>query len=403
MMDKKRDGQNGRLRSKVAHSKQMQRLAHHLNRPVLPLLIVAILYFFFLASYLRTHDAAFFVQAGDYFVDTTQTPDNLFTVTPFTGYDGTFYYRLALTPFTQEQTAFGITIDNPRYRHQRILYPLLAWFFSFGSPPLVIYSLILVNFLGLCALGWVGAHYAQTVGRHAFWGILFALYPGFLYTLSRNLTEIVEALFLLAALVALRQQRAALAVCLLILAILGKETAVLIPAAALLLTTVTLWQKKKVYDWWVGLVPLLVYTLWQLGLTIWWQDTLTETARANLSLPFIGLVQGFYAVATIDGSQIRWLIEVGALLFLAMIVLFYWLRSQATLLERLGWGLNLSLLLLLSAQVWIEGQAFLRAASLFYLFSIIVLLNARNRFVNGLLITVLGVWGIMAINLLSFK
>jgi hypothetical protein len=367
----------------------MKRLAHHLNRPVLLLLIVAILYFLFLASYLRTHDAAFFVQAGDYFVDTTQTPDNLFTVTPFTGYDGTFYYRLALTPFTQEQTAFGITIDNPRYRHQRILYPLLAWFFSFGSPPLVIYSLILVNFLGLCTLGWVGARYAQTVGRHAFWGILFALYPGFLYTLSRNLTEIVEALFVLAALVALRQQRTALAVCLLILAILGKETAVLIPVAMLLLTAVTLWQKKKANDWWVGLVPLLVYALWQLWLTIWWHDTLTEAARANLSWPLVGLVQGFYAVATINGSQTRWVIEVGALLLLAVAVLFWWRNSQANRLERLSWCFNLSLLLLLSAQVWIEGQAFLRAASLFYLFSAIILLNTRNKLANGFLITVL--------------
>jgi hypothetical protein len=150
-------------------------------------------------------------------------------------------------------------------------------------------------------------------------------------------------------------------------------------------------------------VPLLVYALWQLWLTIWWHDTLTETARANLSLPLVGLVQGFSAAATIDGSQTKWLIEVGALLLLAMVVLFYWLRSQATPLERLGWGFNLSLLLLLSAQVWIEGQAFLRAASLFYLFSAIILLNTRNKLANGFLITVLGVWGIMAINLLNFR
>jgi hypothetical protein len=378
------------------------RFVHFLNRPIWPLIIVAVLYFLFLTSYLRTRDAAFFVQAGDHFVDTTQAPANLYTVSPYTGYDGTFYYRLALTPFTQEQTAFGITLDNPRYRHQRILYPLLAWFFSFGSPPLAIYSLILVNFLGLCALGWVGGYYAQTVERHALWGVLFALYPGFLYTLSRNLTEIVEALFVLAALVALRQQRTALAVCLLVLAILSKETAVLIPAAILILTTVTLWQKKALNKWWVGLIPLLAYGLWQLWLTFWWNDTLTEAARANLGLPFIGVVQGFYAAATIGGSQTRWLIEVVALLLLAVAVCYFLHHSQASRLERLGWGLYLSLLLLLSAQVWIEGIAFLRAASLFYLFSVIILLNARNKIANALLIASLGFWGIMAIDLLYF-
>jgi hypothetical protein len=369
---------------------------HDLNRPLWPLFIIAIVYFFFLASYLQTHDAAFFVQAGDYFVNTTETPDNLFTVTSSTGYDGTFYYRLAITPFTREKTAFGITLDNPRYRHQRILYSLLAWFFSFRSPPLVVYSLILVNFLGLCALGWVGAHYAQTVERHALWGLLFALYPGFLFTLTRNLTEIVEALFVLAALVALRQQRAALAACMLILALLGKETAVLIPAVLLILSATKLWQKKKVNDWPVGLMPLLAYGLWQLWLTFWWSNALTEAARANLGLPFVGLVQGFYATATIGGSQTRWAIEVGALLILAIAVLYFLRYSQTSRLERLGWGLYLSLMLLLSAQVWIEGEAFLRAASLFYLFSVIILLNTRNRLADGLLITGLGVWGVMA-------
>jgi len=35
--------------------------------------------------------------ASAQFVDTTQAPPNLFTVTASTGYDGQFFYRLALT------------------------------------------------------------------------------------------------------------------------------------------------------------------------------------------------------------------------------------------------------------------------------------------------------------------
>ena len=43
------------------------------------------------------------------------------------GYDGAFVYRLALDPFTEQPVAHGITLDNPSYRQQRIVLPLVAW------------------------------------------------------------------------------------------------------------------------------------------------------------------------------------------------------------------------------------------------------------------------------------
>ncbi len=45
------------------------------------------------------------------------------------GYDGQYYFRLALDPLASQQTAFGITLDHPAYRQQRILYPALAHLF----------------------------------------------------------------------------------------------------------------------------------------------------------------------------------------------------------------------------------------------------------------------------------
>ena len=38
------------------------------------------------------------------------------------GYDGQFFYRLALRPWTQTRTEFGITFDEPAYRQQRLVY-----------------------------------------------------------------------------------------------------------------------------------------------------------------------------------------------------------------------------------------------------------------------------------------
>jgi len=75
----------------------MADLRRRFDQPALAGLLVAVLYGLLLMRVLERRDAAEFVQAGAQFVDTTQAPPNLFTVTASTGYDGQFFYRLALT------------------------------------------------------------------------------------------------------------------------------------------------------------------------------------------------------------------------------------------------------------------------------------------------------------------
>src|SRR5206468_13025460 len=116
------------------------------------------------------------------------------------GFDGQFYYRLALNPFTSQATEFGITIDVPPLRHQRILYPLLTWILSLGRPSLVPMVLVLINFIALCVMGWIGGAFSQSLKQHALWGVFLPLYPGFLLVLSRDLVEILEVSLLLGSL-----------------------------------------------------------------------------------------------------------------------------------------------------------------------------------------------------------
>ena len=94
-----------------------------LNTPGVVALIVAVAY----AAYLAARpgnlasDPARFVFAGDEFCDPARVPSNLPVGIDSAGHDGQFYYRLALDPFSAEPTAFGIRLDNPPYRQQRIL------------------------------------------------------------------------------------------------------------------------------------------------------------------------------------------------------------------------------------------------------------------------------------------
>ncbi len=52
-----------------------------------------------------------FMMAGHVYTHRPQLPRGLLRV-PNAGYDGQFYYRLALNPFDWHPTAFGITMDQ---------------------------------------------------------------------------------------------------------------------------------------------------------------------------------------------------------------------------------------------------------------------------------------------------
>src|ERR687883_290318 len=114
-------------------------MLNRLNSPLISALIVGLIISFFIYKRLhRSHfDYSSFVVAGDEFCNPAQVPKGLTVLRNSAGYDGQFYYRLALTPFTSQATEFGIRIDAPPIRQQRILYPLLTWILSLGLPSVV--------------------------------------------------------------------------------------------------------------------------------------------------------------------------------------------------------------------------------------------------------------------------
>jgi hypothetical protein len=96
-------------------------------------------------------DLSAFVVAGDRFVDPRTAPAELTVHEDSSGYDGAFVYRLALDPFTDQQVAYGITLDNPPYRQQRVGLPVVSWLVAAATPLPLPLILILVN-----ALAWSG-------------------------------------------------------------------------------------------------------------------------------------------------------------------------------------------------------------------------------------------------------
>ena len=174
-----------------------------------------------------TQSLSGFVVAGRGSADPAGVPNDI-PVVPGSGYDGQFVYRLALRPWTTVQTAFGIRLDDPAYRQQRIVTPLAAWLLARLPGVSTAVALVLVNALALVVASWFGARIAVALGRSRWWGLVVALPAGIPISLGRDLTEPVAWAAMLAGLWYAQSRRWPAAAVALTVAVLARETALLV-------------------------------------------------------------------------------------------------------------------------------------------------------------------------------
>ena len=314
------------------------------------------------------------------------------SVFPGNGYDGQFYYRLALDPANLHRTAFGITMDAP-FRVQRIGYPALAWLLSAGQHAWVPAALVAVNVLALGAVGLAGGMLARDAGRHALCGLLLAGYFGFAMSVGNDLTEPVAAACLLTGILACRRGRPVLAGIAFGYGALTRETVLIVPLA-LGLTRVISWARRAARPGLADLawgLPAVGFAFWQLMLGVaTGRFVLLASAAGNSSpgLPFsqftaaIRMNLGLLWPPT--GAACIWFLEVATLAAFAMAALAA--RRRATRpgpaagpgYERLAFGMYLLELGGLSADIW-SGHADLRSIDEVYLLAVLLLLGSRRR------------------------
>ncbi|HEY3847970.1 MAG TPA: hypothetical protein VGL95_12745 [Acetobacteraceae bacterium] len=238
-------------------------------------------------------DPSAFIIAGDHFVDTAQLASPIIVQHDSNGYDGEFYYRLALSPFQMQQPAFGIRFDNPSYRMQRIGYPLLVWVITLGHAAAVPAAMYLVNLLGLAAIAIFATRLTARLRLFAKTPLAIMLWPGFIIALTHDTTEIVAAALVVAAL------DSYFAKCLVVYGVLGalatltRETIVLVLCGVACFEAIqairtagnrSRWHRTLVCG--LALVPLLV---WQAVLHLLWGRS-PQAGTGNLGSPFLGAV-----------------------------------------------------------------------------------------------------------------
>jgi len=301
------------------------------------------------------------------------------------GYDGQFYYRLAVDPFHLDGLTNGIRIDSP-VRLQRIGYPFLSWLVSAGQSPLVPFALVLVNVLAVAALAGLGAALARSYGRAPAWGLLFCVFSGFVVTLARDLTELLAAALVVGALLALRGERPVTAGIILAGAVLTRETALILPVAILLASLrggrwrAGLRPRRADLVW---LLPVIAYVLWQGAVRLLTGHLPARAEHDNLSVPLVAAAR---SVAKAFGQaplhDVLFVFAVAALVVLVVIVVLAAARRPGDVPRPVLYAFGLSALLTasLSKNVWNGDAAELRTFMDVHVFGVAALLAAPPRY-----------------------
>ena len=330
----------------------------------------------------RGFDPGRLVIAGDLYCDPQQVSSPVERNSG--GYDGQFYYRLALDPFTNRWSDYGIRLDVPTYRQQRIFFPFLAWALSLGNAFAVPAVFVLINIGAVALLAWSSASLLRDAGINAWWSAAVWMYPGWIVSMTRDCAEIVEVALLATTLLAVRRAKSrwsVLAAILATCAALTKETALLaivvfafsVPAVA---------------------VAALAHIALKLSLFRVWHAP-PSLGAGRFSIPFAGLVHSFSVPHLFP---VLTTIEIAALFLLAILAFASARRVPLTLV--VAFTAYILLITPLDEAFWIDDWWFLRATSEFWVLGGLIVAWARRP--AGLVVTA-ATWLIVAAHVLFVR
>jgi hypothetical protein len=366
-----------------------------LNRPVVPAVIAFLGWLGFALArwqiWAKGH-LSLFVMAGHTYTHRGELPRGLLLV-PSAGYDGQFYYRLALDPANWNATAFGITMDQS-YRYTRVGYPALAWLLSLGQHQLVPVVLVVINLLAVAAMAALGGIFARQAGRHALWGLAFAAYFGLVISVGRDTAEPLAEACMLAGLLAYRRDLRGgyvLATILFAVGAITRETILLAPAAIAVTRIIAIVRRRSgpgLADL-VWVVPAAAYGLLEIlvHFVVKGEFPLLANSSRNLTAPFTAMIDALkYDVANINTSHLSpidiSLLEyatLGIFILAGLAVLFV---TTAPSYERLAFIFFVLQLGLLSSQIWTSTFGDGRSLIEPYLMALVLLMATPRRYLS---------------------
>lgn len=197
------------------------------------------------------------------------------------GYDGQYYFAVAVDPAHAHDYMDG----KAAYVYGRPMLPLVAGVLGGGSVRVVPYTMLAVDLFAVLAATLAVALWLRGRGRSPWWSVLFALYPGYVLTVFRDLTEPLAFAFVAVAMLALQRERTWLSAALFALALLTRETTFPFALAGVAFVAVSAreWRRPLLY-FVAAFAPLL---LWKEVVALW----IGQKAQQGVTLlPFGGIL-----------------------------------------------------------------------------------------------------------------
>jgi len=169
------------------------------------------------------------VGTGSALASTAKQVDPGFRLVTGGGYDGQFYWGIAIDPLARGRA--HTELDSAPYRYGHPLLGWLGWIASAGQARAAAAALAVLGLLTIGAAAAGAAALGLARGRSGMEALFVALNPGLLYAAAHDLAEPLCAALLLGAFYGyVRDRRALLYTCLVLLP-LSKEEFVLVPLA----------------------------------------------------------------------------------------------------------------------------------------------------------------------------
>lgn len=199
------------------------------------------------------------------------------------GYDGQFVYYIADDPLGAYRR-----MDIPSHRYKRVLYPALAWLFSFGGQEQVLpWSMLLINVLAVGAGTWSLAALLRSHNVHAAYALVFTGYVGTMFSVRADLNEPVAFALAIGGWYAYTRRRESLSLILFALASLAKEVALLFQLA---LALESFWSRDFKRGARLGLSSVGIYAAWYILLLMIFQEHgLVLSPDLPKLIPFSGM------------------------------------------------------------------------------------------------------------------
>ncbi len=211
------------------------------------------------------------------------------TTTGGQGHDGSFFFLQALDPLYLSPDEHAVYLDRPRYRAQRMLYPLVEGVGGLVSPEAVLWSMAFINVAAL-ALGTLGtARLAQRLGGSAWLGLAFTLNPGIFFEFIVSGAGIVAFACAVWGTLAIIDARTRSAIVWFVAAVLAREVMLLYLAGV---CCHRLFVTRRI-PWALGAIPALSVFAWMGYVRLRLSSTREVTEIQEFGPPFGGMLDAF--------------------------------------------------------------------------------------------------------------